>query len=435
LLQAFAEHLTRHRGSSAATLKNRTNRAAAFLSFLRDRKHSIQNLQVSDIDAFVIDCRKRYARTTVAAICSSLRSFLRFLHATGRLAVNLAPAVMAPMVRRGERPQRTLPWEDVRRILHAVDRSVPGGQRDYTLLSLMSVYGLGAGEVIRLRLDDIDWHAATLRVTRPKAGVEFWLPLLPAVARALVTYLRHGRPMHVATRYLFLTPKAPHRTGYGGVPESVRALRLGAYDFLEKPCDPQRLGVILNGARRSARARRRLRDLREAGSRKYLPEAFVGRSGAARQVRQLLGRLAEVPFSALIISGETGTGKGLVARILHRSGSRADGPMIEVNCAALPRDLLESELFGHEAGAFTGAKGCHCGYLEQADGGTLFLDEIGEMDLDLQSKLLTAIEDRVVRRLGGESLVKIDVQVVAASNRDLERQVREGPFAATSTTA
>jgi len=217
-------------------------------------------------------------------------------------------------------------------------------------------------------------------------------------------------------------------TGYGGVPESVRALRLGAYDFLEKPCDPQRLGVILNGARRSARAQRRLRDLREAGSRKYLLEAFVGRSEAARQVRQLLGRLAEVPFSALIISGETGTGKGLVARILHHSGSRADGPMIEVNCAALPRDLLESELFGHEAGAFTGAKGRHRGYLEQADGGTLFLDEIGEMDLDLQSKLLTAIEDRVVRRLGGERLVKIDVQVVAASNRDLERQVREGAF-------
>ena len=211
LLQAFADHLTRHRGSSAATLKNTNNHATAFLSFLRDRQHSIQNLEVGDIDAFVIDCRKRYARTTVAAICSSLRSFLRFLHATGRLAANLAPAVMAPMVRRGERPRRTLPWKDVRRILRAVDRSVPGGQRDYMLLLLMSVYGLGAGEVIRLRLDDIDWHAATLRITRPKTGVEFWLPLLPAVAEALVEYLRHGRPMHVATRYLFLTLKAPHR--------------------------------------------------------------------------------------------------------------------------------------------------------------------------------------------------------------------------------
>jgi DNA-binding NtrC family response regulator len=136
----------------------------------------------------------------------------------------------------------------------------------------------------------------------------------------------------------------------------------------------------------------------------------------------------EVPFSALVISGETGTGKGLVARILHHSGPRCGGPLIEVNCAALPRDLLESELFGHEAGAFTGAKGRHRGYLEQADGGTLFLDEIGEMDLDLQSKLLTAIEDRSLRRLGGEKAVTVNVQVVAASNRELERQVREGNF-------
>ena len=217
-------------------------------------------------------------------------------------------------------------------------------------------------------------------------------------------------------------------TGYGGVPESVRALRLGAYDFLEKPCSVERLGAILNGARRSARAQWQLRDQREAGSRRYLPAAFIGRSDAAQGVRRLLARLVEVPFSALIISGETGTGKGLVARILHHSGPRASGPMIEVNCAALPRDLLESELFGHEAGAFTGAKGRHRGYFEQADGGTMFLDEIGEMDLDLQSKLLTSIEDRSLRRLGGEKAVKVDVQVVAASNRDLERQVREGAF-------
>jgi DNA-binding NtrC family response regulator len=217
-------------------------------------------------------------------------------------------------------------------------------------------------------------------------------------------------------------------TGYGGVPESVRALRLGAYDFLEKPCRVERLGAILNGARRTARAQRQLRDQREAGSRRYLPEAFVGRSEVAQQLRRLLSRLVEVPFSGLVITGETGTGKGLVARILHHSGPSADGPMIEVNCAALPRDLLESELFGHEAGAFTGAKGRHRGYLEQADGGTLFLDEIGEMELDLQSKLLTAIEDRTLRRLGGERPIHINVQVVAASNRDLESQVREGGF-------
>jgi DNA-binding NtrC family response regulator len=217
-------------------------------------------------------------------------------------------------------------------------------------------------------------------------------------------------------------------TGYGSVPDSVRALRLGAFDFLEKPYSTERLGVVVNGARRSALAQRRLRQQAEAGSRKYTPEAFVGRSDSAQRLRELIARLTEVPFSALVISGETGTGKGLVARILHHSGPRAEGPMIEVNCAALPRDLLESELFGHEAGAFTGAKGRHRGYLEQADGGTLFLDEIGEMGMDLQAKLLTAIEDRSIRRIGGEKTIRVDVQVVVASNRNLEDQVRKGSF-------
>ena len=139
-------------------------------------------------------------------------------------------------------------------------------------------------------------------------------------------------------------------------------------------------------------------------------------------------RLIEVPISALIISGETGTGKGLVARILHHGGPRADGPFVEVNCAALPHDLAESELFGHESGAFTGAKGRHRGYLEQAHGGTLFLDEIGELELDLQAKLLTAIEDRRVRRVGGEKSFDVDVRVIAASNSHLERQVRDQRF-------
>lgn len=217
-------------------------------------------------------------------------------------------------------------------------------------------------------------------------------------------------------------------TGDGNVPDSVRALRLGAYDFLERPCSIERLSAILNGARRSAAARRQLKDQQDAGNRRYVPAAFIGRSESAQQVRRFLGRLVEVPFSALVISGETGTGKGLVARIIHHSGPRSDGPLIEVNCAALPRELLESELFGHEAGAFTGAKGRHRGYMEQADGGTLFLDEIGEMDLDLQSKLLKVIEDKKLIRLGGEKPVKVNVQVIAASNLDLEQSVLNGEF-------
>jgi two-component system response regulator AtoC len=217
-------------------------------------------------------------------------------------------------------------------------------------------------------------------------------------------------------------------TGYGSVPDSVRALRLGAYDFLEKPCDLERLDLVAASAARSASIVRRVREQASAGHKRYSPNAYIGQSRQAQEVRQLLQRLTEVPFSALIIGGESGTGKGLAAKILHYGGVRAEQPMIEVNCAALPRELLESELFGHESGAFTGATARHRGLLEQADGGTLFMDEIGEMPLDLQAKLLKAIEDHKVRRLGSEKEVSVDVQIVAASNRDLEQMVREGSF-------
>lgn len=217
-------------------------------------------------------------------------------------------------------------------------------------------------------------------------------------------------------------------TGFGGVADSVRALRLGAYDFLEKPCPLDRLAVVVGGAKRASIAQRRLHQETRNKRKKYGVASYIGSSTVTAQTRALIERLAEVPFSALILGGETGTGKGLVARILHHAGPRSTGPLVEVNCAALPRELLESELFGHEAGAFTGAKGRHRGYLEQAHEGTLFLDEIGEMDLDLQAKLLAVLEDRQVRRLGGEKSLPVDVQLIAASNRDLAEQVRAGDF-------
>ncbi len=215
-------------------------------------------------------------------------------------------------------------------------------------------------------------------------------------------------------------------TGYGEVPDSVRAIRLGAFDFLTKPCEQERLDLVINGALRGARALRRIHEQSRSGSQRYLPEAFAGASVAAQKVQQLLLKLSQAPFSALMITGETGTGKGLAARILHHAGPRAEGPLIEINCAALPRDLLESELFGHEAGAFTGAKGRRRGLIEQAHGGTVFLDEIGEMPVDLQAKLLKVIEDCKLRRLGAENEIQVDVQVLAATNRDPEDQIRNG---------
>lgn len=142
----------------------------------------------------------------------------------------------------------------------------------------------------------------------------------------------------------------------------------------------------------------------------------------------MLRRLAQLRITSLLLEGETGTGKGLAARILHHGGQRAEGPLVEVNCAALPPELLESELFGHETGSFTGAKGRHRGLFEQASGGTLFLDEIGETTPQLQAKLLKAVEDRRIRRVGGEREIDVDVQVLAASNRDLRAMADEGGF-------
>lgn len=217
-------------------------------------------------------------------------------------------------------------------------------------------------------------------------------------------------------------------TGYGAVADSVRALRLGAYDFLEKPCEATRLDLVVAGAARSARAHLRLHDQASRETRRFSPAAYLGQSAPAAALRDLLGRLARAPFSALLLCGETGTGKGLAARILHHSGPNPGGPLVEVNCAALPRDLIESELFGAEPGAFTGARVRRRGLVEQAGGGTLFLDEIAELDLDLQAKLLKVIEDRRLRRLGGREEVAVDLRVIAATNRDLDQWVREGRF-------
>ncbi|WP_347987113.1 sigma-54 dependent transcriptional regulator [Methylomonas sp. AM2-LC] len=217
-------------------------------------------------------------------------------------------------------------------------------------------------------------------------------------------------------------------TGYGSVADSVRAVRLGAYDFVEKPCELERLNLLMEGAARSARAQRRLQQQTVAQNSRHTVDALIGSSPQASGLRSMIAQMAKVPFSSLIISGETGTGKGLIARILHCTGSRALAPLIEINCAALPRELLESELFGYEAGAFTGAKKRHRGLFEQAHTGTLFLDEIGEMDLDLQTKLLKAVEDFRIRRLGGESEIAIDVQIIAATNLNLIQKVEQGLF-------
>ncbi|MDF1583307.1 MAG: sigma-54 dependent transcriptional regulator [Methyloprofundus sp.] len=217
-------------------------------------------------------------------------------------------------------------------------------------------------------------------------------------------------------------------TGYGSISDSVRALRLGAFDFIEKPCDLNRLNLQIEGAARSAKAQRRLLQEAQSSHTKYSANSFLGSSDSNKALRSMLSRIAQVPFSSLVISGETGAGKGLLAKVLHYSGKRSTKPLVEINCAALPHDLLESELFGFEAGAFTNAKKRHRGLFEQAHQGTLFLDEIGELELGLQSKLLKAVEELKIRRLGSETEIEVDVQIIAATNRDLSQQVAEGKF-------
>ena len=229
------------------------------------------------------------------------------------------------------------------------------------------------------------------------------------------------KPQIDSSEWIFLT-------GYGSVADSVRAVRLGAYDFIEKPCALDRLNLLVEGAVRSARAQRRLRQQTAVQNHQYSIDSLIGSSQAMTLLRSMLKQIVNVPFSSLIVSGETGTGKGMIARILHYSGSRAQAPLVEINCAALPRELLEAELFGYEAGAFTGAKKRHRGLFEQAHTGTLFLDEIGEMDLDLQSKLLKAVEDLRIRRLGSETEISVDVQIIAATNLDLVEKVADGAF-------
>ena len=211
LLREFAEHMRDHRGNPPCTIHKKVKHIEAFIEFLRTRRRQPHQARLPDIDAFLMKCRERYARATAADIAGSLRSFMRFMLASGRMEIDLAPSITGPIVRPAERPYRSLPWEDVQRILRGIDRSTPCGRRDYALLLMMSTYGLGSGEIIHLMLDDIDWQAAIVRVHRPKNGVEFLLPLLPAVARALASYLRHGRPLHPQTRNLFLTHRAPHK--------------------------------------------------------------------------------------------------------------------------------------------------------------------------------------------------------------------------------
>ncbi len=213
-------------------------------------------------------------------------------------------------------------------------------------------------------------------------------------------------------------------TGHGSIEKAVLAVKRGAHDFLEKPPDPGRLMLCARNALALGTLRRENRELRGVLAARY---RLVGDSPAMAGLRREIGRAAS-GGSPVLITGENGTGKELVARSVHAESARRDGPFMAVNCAALPAELFESELFGHEKGAFTGALRRQIGRFERASGGTLFLDEIGEIPPPLQAKLLRALDTMAIERLGGEGPIKVDARVIAATNRDLRAALASGAF-------
>jgi DNA-binding NtrC family response regulator len=217
-------------------------------------------------------------------------------------------------------------------------------------------------------------------------------------------------------------------TAFGEVQTAVAAMKAGAYDFLTKPFDLEELRVLCVKALESARAFRELSHRRRNEKERYAREFVRGVSPAIRAVYDIAEKVAVSDTTSVLIQGESGTGKQVIARYIHDMGPLADGPFLEINCAAIPRELLETELFGHEKGAFTDARARKQGLLELADRGSVFLDEIGEMSMNLQVKLLKVLESMTFRRVGGTRDISVSVRILSATNQDLSRMVAEGRF-------
>jgi DNA-binding NtrC family response regulator len=217
-------------------------------------------------------------------------------------------------------------------------------------------------------------------------------------------------------------------TGFSSIENAVQAVKLGAYDYVNKPFDLDDFMLRVGKALETTRLRREVRSLRARQGKGLTVEDIVGSSPVTQDLKALLVRVAASPASTVLVTGESGTGKDLIARAIHGSSGRAAGPFVNITCSAMPETLLESEFFGHERGAFTDARARKIGLFENAEGGTVFLDEIGELSPSAQAKLLRFLEEKTFRRVGGSEDVRVDVRVIAATNHKLEEDVKAGRF-------
>ncbi|WP_026841771.1 sigma-54-dependent transcriptional regulator [Citrifermentans bremense] len=216
-------------------------------------------------------------------------------------------------------------------------------------------------------------------------------------------------------------------TAQGGLETAVNTMRHGAYDYINKPFNLDEMALVIRKALETSELRREVVQLRSE-HKKQGPPKILGNSKHMRNVLDMMAKVAKSDASTVLVQGESGTGKELVAKYIHYESARAEKPFVAINCAAVPATLLESELFGHEKGAFTDAKNSKKGLFELADGGTVFLDEIGDMEIGMQAKLLRFLEDRTFRRIGGSKMIPVDVRIVSATNKDLLKAIEDKSF-------
>ncbi len=235
--------------------------------------------------------------------------------------------------------------------------------------------------------------------------------------------------MEALERVQLLAPDTPvvMISGHGNIETAVEAVKKGAFDYISKPPDLNRLLITIRNAMDKSSLITETKVLKRKVAKKKSQE-IIGQSSSISMVKDMIDRIAPTEAKRVLVTGPNGSGKELVARWIHEKSNRASGPMVEVNCAAIPSELIESELFGHEKGSFTSAHKQRIGKFEQANGGTLFLDEIGDMSLSAQSKVLRALQENRITRVGGEKEIQVDVRVVAATNKNLEKEILQGGF-------